>query len=523
MPDRERNTRAGEIHQTSGAGTMSEKVKFLMTFRARLMLLLASVLLLTIVLVLILDSWTRKVANRIIDEQNKQITEAVNRGYDDLAQANYLAWASLNSEQYLYKIVEPRGLPPSVENIFVTERDGKVVDSTLGEFVDRHIDVPQDEESQVRSEDPVRNATNGSYDHAPKTYYSPITTTRGLYWIVIVTTQQGIINEISDASKNLAERNRMLSNYRLGATAGLLVLGLATLVFICWRVIRPIEKLAQAARRVAAGSLDFHVDIKRNDEIGQLADTFNEMIDGLRSKHELKEKLDQAERVAVIGRLTQSVAHEVRNPLNVINLSIDHVSSKYAPEDEKKREQFTAILSSIKDEIARLKYLVSDLLNYGRPAQLMLRPVDMRDLVDETMTLVRPQADVQGIEIKVSSDAESAEVMGDRERLKSCLSNIVINALQAMPTGGTLTTDIHKNNRMIELQISDTGIGISEEAIRKIFEPYFSTRNSGFGLGLAVTRSIIEDHKGTIEVQSERDKGTTFTVKLPASNNGAAD
>lgn len=502
---------------------MSDKIKFLMTFRARLMLLLTAVVLLTIVLVLILDSWSRKIAERIIAEQNTQITDAVNRGYDDLAQANYLASLSLNSEQYLYKIVEPRGLPPSVENIFVTERDGKVIDSTLGEYVDEHIDVPKEEESQVRSEDPVSEKTNTSYDHAPKTYYSPITTTKGLYWIVIVTTQQGIINEIGDASKNLSERNRLLSNYRLGATAGLLVLGLATVVIVGWRVIRPIEKLAQAARRVAAGSLDFQVDIKRNDEIGQLADTFNEMIDGLRSKGELKEKLDQAERAAVIGRLTQSVAHEVRNPLNVINLSIDHVSTKYAPEDEKKRAQFTAILSSIKDEIARLKYLVSDLLNYGRPAQLMLRTIDMRDLVDETMTLVRPQAEVQGIDIEVHNDGSDAEVMGDRERLKSCLSNIVINAFQAMPTGGTLTTNIQKNNGWVELKISDTGIGISEEAIRKIFEPYFSTRNSGFGLGLAVTRSIVEDHKGTIEVRSELDKGTTFILKLPVSSARAFD
>lgn len=502
---------------------MSDKIKFLMTFRARLMLLLTAVLLLTIALVLILDSWSRKVADKIIAEQNTQITDAVNRGYDDLAKATQLAIRSLDSKQFLYDIVEPYGLPPSVENIFITEKSGKIRDGTLREYVDNYIDVPEEEEAQVRAEDPINKDANTSYANAPKTYYHPITTATGLYWIVIVTTQQGIINEIGDASKNLAERNRLLSNYRLGATAGLLVLGLAVVVIIGWRVIRPIEKLAQAARRVAAGSLDFHVDIKRNDEIGQLADTFNEMIDGLRSKGELKEKLDQAERAAVIGRLTQSVAHEVRNPLNVINLSIDHVSTKYAPEDEKKRTQFTAILSSIKDEIARLKYLVSDLLNYGRPAQLMLRRIDMRDLVDETMTLVRPQADVQGIAIEVHSEVSSAEVMGDRERLKSCLSNIVINALQAMPTGGKLATNIQKNNGWVELRISDTGIGISEEAIRKIFEPYFSTRNSGFGLGLAVTRSIVEDHKGTIEVRSELNKGTTFIVKLPSNNVGAFD
>jgi signal transduction histidine kinase len=269
---------------------------------------------------------------------------------------------------------------------------------------------------------------------------------------------------------------------------------------------------------VADGEYDFQVKIRRPDEVGQLASTFNDMIAGLKVKHELEEKLNQAERAAVIGRLTQAVAHEVRNPLNVINLSIDHVSSKYAPEDERKRTQFTAILSSIKDEIARLKYLVNDLLNYGRPSQMAFKPLDVRELVDETVALVRTQADAQGIDLKVEYTDEETEVMGDRERLKSCLTNIVINALQAMPQGGSLATNLYRNDGWVEIKITDTGVGISDEALQKIFEPYFSTRVSGFGLGLAVTRSIIEDHRGSIVVNSKLGHGTTFTVKLPVAS-----
>jgi signal transduction histidine kinase len=329
-----------------------------------------------------------------------------------------------------------------------------------------------------------------------------------------------LINEIHNASQRLASSNRELSNYRQWATSGLLMLALAIAVFIGWRFTRPIKELAGAARRVAAGDLDFRVDVNRPDEVGQLASTFNEMIAGLKSKRELEEKLNQSERAAVIGRLTQAVAHEIRNPLNVINLSIDHVSSRYAPEEEARRQQFTRILSSIKDEIARLKHLVSDLLNYGRPAQLSLQPVDMRELVNETITLVRPQADDQGVEITVDQEDEPAEVKGDRERLKSCLSNIAINALQAMPAGGRLTAQVHRMNGLVEISISDTGEGIGEEAIGKIFEPYFSTKKSGFGLGLAVTKKIVDDHKGTIDVSSEVDAGTTFTVKLPATDDG---
>jgi signal transduction histidine kinase len=343
-------------------------------------------------------------------------------------------------------------------------------------------------------------------------------TSKGLHWIIISTSQQPILRDIATASRLLSNRKRELSNYRLAATTGLLLLALAIVVRIGWKFSRPIDELARAARRVAEGSLDFRVNIRRPDEVGQLAATFNEMISGLKIKSELEEKLNQSERAAVIGRLTQSVAHEVRNPLNVINLSIDHVSSKYAPEDERKREQFTGILSSIKDEIARLKYLVNDLLNYGRPSQMAFRPLDVRELVSETMTLVRSQADAQGVTLRVEDDDCDAEVMGDRERLKSCLSNIVINALQAMPQGGELSTELKRADGWIKITIKDTGIGISEEAIQKIFEPYFSTRVSGFGLGLAVTKSIIEDHRGTIKVRSRLGHGTTFTVKLPVSS-----
>jgi signal transduction histidine kinase len=308
-----------------------------------------------------------------------------------------------------------------------------------------------------------------------------------------------------------------LSDYRLWATSGLLLLALAIAVVIGWRFTRPIKQLASAARRVAAGSLDFKVKIRRADEVGQLAHTFNEMIAGLKSKRQLEEKLNHSERSAVIGRLTAAVAHEIRNPLNVINLSIDHVSTKFAPADPNERMQFTRILSSVKDEIARLKHLVSDLLNYGRPAQLAVRVIDLRELVQETMALIRPQAEAQSVTLEVEEDQSPVEVLGDRERLKSCLSNITINALQAMPGGGCLIAQVHRHDGFVEVNLRDNGVGISQDAISKIFEPYFSTKQSGFGLGLAVTKKIVEEHHGSIEVTSEVNRGTTFSMRIPAA------
>jgi signal transduction histidine kinase len=193
------------------------------------------------------------------------------------------------------------------------------------------------------------------------------------------------------------------------------------------------------------------------------------------------------------------------------------VASKYAPDDEPRRTQLTRILSTIKDEVERLKRLVNDLLNYGRPPRLAVENVDIGKLIAETIAMIQPQAVEQGVQVTVEESEPGIEARGDRERLRSCLSNLAINALQAMPGGGKLSARIAKSNGVIEVTVSDTGVGISEESLTKIFEPYFSTKQTGFGLGLAVTKAIVEEHQGSIAVTSQQGLGTTFTVTLPAA------
>jgi signal transduction histidine kinase len=502
---------------------MSEKVKFYLSFRTRLILLLSFFFFLTIVLVLILDKWAQKRASEEVAQQSAQVKDAVNAGFTDFAKATYLAIKNLNSERYLYKQIQAGEitLPDTVEHIIVADEFGAVSDTTLPELDGGTIEVPDTEVTKESLGDPVEGELmiHGS---SLKTYDIPFTSSKGLYWIVIVTNPDSITSKIDEASRILADRSRGLSNVRLLATTMLLLLALGIVVIIGWSFTRPIQELGNAARRVAAGDLDFKVNVERRDEVGQLAATFNEMLTGLKAKRELEDKLNMAERQAAIGRLTQAVAHEIRNPLNVINLSIDHVATKYAPEDQKKREALNRILSSIRDEVARLKLLVNDLLNYGRPARLAVETVDVRKLVDETIALVRPQADEQGVKVTLEEDSPPLEIRGDPERLKSCFSNIAINALQAMPGGGQLDVKVARLDGVIQVSMSDTGVGISEEALSKIFEPYFSTKQAGFGLGLAVTRAIVEEHHGSIAVESEPKRGAKFIVSFPAVDSKAS-
>src|SRR6266404_1806298 len=236
----------------SPVSSMSGKIKFFMSFRVRLMLLLTSFLLLTIVLVLGLDKWAQKRAAQEVDQQSEQVKDAVNDGFRDFAEAIGLAIKNLNSERYLYKQIQAGEikLPRTVEHIIVADEYGAVSDTTVEEKKGGSIQVPDTEVIQDNPGDPVEGEVE-IQGNSFKTYDIPFMSAKGLYWIVIVTKQQNIIDKIDKASKTLANKSRELSNVRLLATTFLLMLALAIAVIIGWSFTRPIQKLASAAARVA--------------------------------------------------------------------------------------------------------------------------------------------------------------------------------------------------------------------------------------------------------------------------------
>jgi signal transduction histidine kinase len=316
----------------------------------------------------------------------------------------------------------------------------------------------------------------------------------------------------------LANQTRNLSQVRIAATTGLLSIALAVAVIVGWRFTQPIGELAEAARKVAAGHLDFHVGATRRDELGQLSFTFNEMIDGLQAKREMEERLHQTERTAVIGRMTQAIAHDIRNPLNVLKLTLGHVGAKFTPDAERAANQFSSLVATMKDEVGRLESLVNDMLDYSRPGPVSRQVFDMRALLKESLSGVSAQADDQTVQVLVEQEDTPSLVVGDTRRIQSSISNIAVNAVQAMQGGGTLTALVRRRDSFVEVSISDTGKGISAEHVSKVFEPYFSTKQTGFGLGLAVAKKVVEEHGGSISVESRVGERTTFTIKLPAAD-----
>ena len=301
---------------------------------------------------------------------------------------------------------------------------------------------------------------------------------------------------------------------RIIATSLVFGLGIVIAVFLSWMYTRPIYNVVNAARSVAAGDLTSNLTTDRKDEIGELTQSFNFMVQKLREERALEERLREAEHLSGIAQLARGIAHEIRNPLNFISLSIDHLREKYIPLKSGEKEKFESLITSIKHEIQRLNKLVGDFLDYGRPLRLSLQDVDMGSLMEEVISLVWAKAENDGIKIHRQC-RELPKLYLDTGLIKTCIFNVILNAFQAMPSGGELTVSTKASDSIASIIIEDSGIGVSKENLPKLFDLFFSTKSTGLGLGLAMTKRIVEEHGGKVDFQSIEGKGSTVTISLP--------
>jgi signal transduction histidine kinase len=306
---------------------------------------------------------------------------------------------------------------------------------------------------------------------------------------------------------------------RVAATISVFALGMLLSLYLASAVSRPVQALTDAAARVAAGDLAARVVASGTDELSALARTFNQMVEHLGESRALEERLRVAERSTAMGRFASALAHEIRNPLNSISLTIDHVRTRLAPEDEERRGEFQSLMATLKTEVARLNRLVGDFLSTGQPARLDPRPCDVGAVVRETAALVEHKARDQRIGVEVAVAADLPQTFADSELLKTCILNLVLNAFEAMPGGGRLALSARlegeEDARAITVLVSDTGVGMSPGQAASAFEPYVSTKEAGVGLGLALVSRIVEGHGGRVTLDSAPGRGTSVRLLLP--------
>jgi len=315
-------------------------------------------------------------------------------------------------------------------------------------------------------------------------------------------------------TEDLSALQRRNTIKRIIATLLVFSFGIFISILLALWYTEPIHHVVTAAKRVAAGDLNQQLPVDRKDEIGDLMQNFNDMVRRLRENKQLEDRLREAEHLSAVGQLARTIAHEIRNPLNYISLCIDHIKAKYTPEKEEQAANFENLISSIKQEIHRLDKLVTEFLDYGKPLKMNIHYTNIDEILRDVLDIIRAKADSVKISIIEQYDC-LPDMMLDVELMKTCVFNLIANAFQAMPEGGTLTVRTARDNGQFILHISDTGSGISKENMHRIFEPFFTTKTNGLGLGLAITKRIVEEHGGTIEFSSVENQGSRFTMRLP--------
>ena len=314
-------------------------------------------------------------------------------------------------------------------------------------------------------------------------------------------------SQLAETTFSNANRYQAISrNMAIALMGAIATAGTIAALVIVRMITKPLNKLNNYAKNIAEGNYDVRINEISSNEIGNVVSTVKGMVRQLLST---RHKLVISEKLATIGQLASGVAHDLRNPLGVISNSAYLLKLKLSDTDEKGHKY----LELMQKAIFQSSNVIEGLLDLARTKEPILEEVDVKALTTELIDTI----DIpENVNLTVEQD-DAPKMAADASQIERVFNNIINNAFQAMPNGGTLTISSRQNKNTITTKFIDTGKGIEEKHLGKVFEPLFTTRNGtgGSGIGLSISKTIIEAHKGSIKVNSEIDKGTTFTVKLP--------
>jgi signal transduction histidine kinase len=498
--------------------------KLLNSFRVRLLLLLAALLMVTLSVQYYVNLRSVRSNTRFIVEQQKAIMAGVTLGVKSLSSGEYLDQMRDKMKQPLLGDQAER-----VKNVLIVDDQGNIKDSLDKNQVP--LENPDKSVRYIRVKDislpPLDSAIELPPDNTPLpegmtigprhrtsnagAFYFPVETDIGRRYVVVVLDSENTLTA-------LLKRQALQS---LLYTLAVLLVTTCLTAIVVWRFTRPIKSLSIGARRVAGGDFAFRVPTSgRQDEMGELTELFNDMTVKLGRTRELEAQLYNAEKAVVVSRLASAIAHEIRNPLNYINLTLDHLRATFAPTDPEKQDKFNSLTKQLKLEVARINSRITEFLNYSRPARLEPQPLDLFAAASDAMRIFEVQAAESNVEARVEKQGDVPPVLADAESLRSALTNLIINCFQAMDgSGGKLSVILSSEDegRRARIDVTDSGRGIAPEDISKVFEPYYSTKETGTGLGLAIVKKTVDDHHGSISVKSKVGEGTTFTITLPTN------
>ena len=326
---------------------------------------------------------------------------------------------------------------------------------------------------------------------------------------------------VGTSLRSYVELKRHIRSSALLVGSGGIVLAILLSGWAAARATRPVVELARAAREVAAGNWNTKVVVSGNDEMAELATSFNRMTAELLTQ---KERLVQAERVAAWRELARRLAHELKNPLFPLQLTVENLVRAREGTPEQFDEVFREGAATLLSELANLKGIVGRFSEFSKMPHPQLAAVRVNEVVRGVTQLFQAQLQAPGraaVTCKLELDDGLPPIAADAELLHRAISNLVLNAMDAMPQGGTLTLRTRGTDGKAIVEVSDTGSGLTPEECERIFTPYYTAKRHGTGLGLAIVQSVVSDHGGRISVHSEPGHGATFLIELPSDGNRA--
>ena len=316
---------------------------------------------------------------------------------------------------------------------------------------------------------------------------------------------------VGSSRRELVQLEKFLRWTGVIVAAGGILLGILLSWWATARVTRPVRKLVESAEKVAAGNWNATVEAASTDEMGLLARAFNRMTRELVAQ---RERLVQAERVAAWRELARRLAHELKNPLFPLQITVENMQRARERYPDQFDEVFQEGCGTLLAEMANLKQIIARFSDFAKMPPPEMQPVNFNQLAVEALKLLDPQLARARVEAKLEFDPALRPVQADPEQMTRVIRNLVLNAIDAMPEGGSVTVRTIALPAGVRLEVSDTGQGLTREECERLFTPYYTTKTHGTGLGLAIVQSVVSDHGGRISVESEPGKGATFRIDL---------
>ena len=467
-----------------------------MKLNTKLIIIMLSLLVLAMLTLFILNQFAQNDLVNEIQESSQEISKAVQMSIEDLTSEAETSRLT----DYLLKAREK-----GINEINIINIEGEIIDSSDPDKIGKKRELKKLEKG-IHA---VRRPAGGASMLSQKPYEVVVP-------VIVGDEQLGYvqINMLLDNIRDIQHANFIR---RLFATGMVFTVGIALTIFLARRYTTPIHNLVDDFKRVSAGDLSVTIPVESNDEIGEMAVGFNNMVEKLRERESLEKRLYEAEHLSRVGQLASGIAHEIRNPLNYISLAIDHLKTEMLPMLRRQNAaELEELTDKIKEEVRRANYMVVNFMNYGRPLKL------------RRTTVVLPGAAGQGAAGAAGSADRAAYHGGSADPARSAapldrsgtVAQLHPELCQQRRPGHAGRRHDHPAARGMmrdrcNLTFADQGSGISPDDIGKIFQPYFTTKDVGIGLGLAITERIIKEHGGEIGVESTVGKGTIFTVVLP--------